>query len=61
MALRCAEVLGSAAQSMPDGNKSVPEGWNLLVLEVDDVAGLVETLKAGSAKFRNGILSCVGG
>jgi hypothetical protein len=31
------------------------------VIEVDDVAGLVETLKAGGSKFRNELLSGIGG
>ena len=60
-ALWCADPRTSAAQSMPDGSKPVPVGLNRLVIEVDDVAGFVETLKAGGAKFRNEILRCVGG
>ncbi len=51
LTLQLADPRTSAAQPMLDGSKPVPGGWNPLVIEVDDVAGLVETLKAGGAKF----------
>lgn len=51
----------SAAQPMPDGRIPEPRGWNRLVVQVDDLASLVETLKAEGTVFRNEIISGVGG
>ena len=51
----------SAAQPMSDGSIPGPGGWNRIVIEVDDLAALVETLKAEGTVFRNEILSGVGG
>jgi len=51
----------SAAQPMSDGSIPGPGGWNRMVIEVDDLAALVKTLKAEGAVFRNEILSGVGG
>ncbi len=51
----------SAAQPMPDGRTPEPGGWNRLVIEVDDLASLIETLKAVGTSFRNDIISGVGG
>jgi catechol 2,3-dioxygenase-like lactoylglutathione lyase family enzyme len=36
---------GGAAQPMPDGRKPEPGGWNRIQLQVDDLEGLVETLR----------------
>ena len=36
----------SAARPMPDGRVPEPGGWNRLVIEMDDLAALVDTLKA---------------
>ncbi len=38
-----------------------PGGWNRLVIKVDDLASLVEELKATGTTFRNEIISGVGG
>ena len=51
----------SAAKPMPDGRKPEPGGWNRFVLEVEDLAGLVETLQARGVSFRNQILDGPGG
>jgi predicted enzyme related to lactoylglutathione lyase len=51
----------SAAQPMPDGRTPEPGGWNRLVIEVEDIQALVETLKAAGTSFRNEIISGVGG
>jgi catechol 2,3-dioxygenase-like lactoylglutathione lyase family enzyme len=51
----------SAAKPMPDGRRPEPGGWNRLVIEVPDLAALVEDLRRGGARFRNEILSGVGG
>jgi catechol 2,3-dioxygenase-like lactoylglutathione lyase family enzyme len=52
---------GGAAQPMPDGRKPEPGGWNRIQLQVDDLEGLVETLRNVGAHFRNDIVSGFGG
>jgi catechol 2,3-dioxygenase-like lactoylglutathione lyase family enzyme len=52
---------GGAGQSMPDGRRPEPGGWNRIQIEVDDLAGLVETLRKGGARFRNEIVVGNGG
>ena len=51
----------SAARPMPDGRIPEPGGWNRLVIQVDDLTSLVETLKGGGTHFRNEIISGPGG
>ena len=51
----------SAAQPMADGRGPEPGGWNRLVIEVSDVAGEVERLRAAGVAFRNEPLSGPGG
>jgi catechol 2,3-dioxygenase-like lactoylglutathione lyase family enzyme len=51
----------SAAKPMPDGRKPAPGGWNRFVIEVDDLAGLVASLRERGIKFRNEILEGPGG
>ncbi len=53
--------LSSAAKPMPDGSRPTPGGWNRMVLQVDDLVGLVGTLKSAGVKFRNEILTGPGG
>jgi catechol 2,3-dioxygenase-like lactoylglutathione lyase family enzyme len=52
---------GGAAQPMPDGRIPEPGGWNRIQLEVDDLAGKVETLRDAGAQFRNEIVTGKGG
>ena len=52
---------GGAGQAMPDGRKPEPGGWNRIQLEVADLAGEVEKLRAAGAKFRNDIVTGNGG
>ena len=42
---------------MPDGRKPEPGGWGRFVLEVDDIEGLVHTLKERDVSFRNQIIA----
>ncbi len=51
----------SASKPMPDGRKPEPGGWNRFVVEVDDLAGLVASLRQRGVKFRNEILEGPGG
>jgi catechol 2,3-dioxygenase-like lactoylglutathione lyase family enzyme len=50
---------GGAA--MPDGTVPRPGGWNRFQIEVTDLAGLVEELRAAGAHFRNDVVIGVGG
>jgi catechol 2,3-dioxygenase-like lactoylglutathione lyase family enzyme len=46
---------------MPDGTLPAPGGWNRFALEVSDLDGLVAALRAQGARFRNDIVTGVGG
>ena len=50
---------GGAA--MPDGTLPAPGGWNRFQLEVADVEGLVAQLRGAGARFRNEIVTGIGG
>jgi catechol 2,3-dioxygenase-like lactoylglutathione lyase family enzyme len=52
---------GGGGQAMPDGTLPTPGGWNRFQLEVDDLGALVERLRASGVKFRNEIVTGVGG
>ncbi len=51
----------SASKPMPDGAKPKPGGWNRCVLVVDDLEGLVDSLRDKGTTFRNEITSGPGG
>ncbi len=46
---------------MPDGRVQEPGGWNRFSVEVTDLAATVEELRAGGVRFRNQIVTGVGG
>ena len=46
---------------MPDGTMPQPGGWNRFQLEVDDIEATVSRLREQGARFRNEIVSGVGG
>jgi catechol 2,3-dioxygenase-like lactoylglutathione lyase family enzyme len=48
-------------QAMPDGTLPSPGGWNRFAIEVTDLEELVQTLRENGARFRNDIVSGVGG
>lgn len=48
-------------QPMPDGTQQHPGGWNRFAIEVQDLAGLVEKLRKAGVRFRNEIVTGVGG
>ena len=48
-------------QAMPDGTMPQPGGWNRFQLEVDDIEGIVARLRDRGARFRNDIITGVGG
>ena len=43
----------SGSRPMPDGEKQEPGGWNRVILNVDDLAGLIKELKETGLHFRN--------
>lgn len=52
---------GGAGQSMPDGRRPEPGGWNRIQIEVEDLAALVDTLRRAGAQFRNELVTGNGG
>jgi catechol 2,3-dioxygenase-like lactoylglutathione lyase family enzyme len=48
-------------QAMPDGTLPQPGGWNRFQLEVDDIEQTVARLRKHGARFRNEIITGVGG
>src|SRR2546421_11350519 len=48
-------------QAMPDGRLPEPGGWNRFAVEVPDLEATVSTLRAAGARFRNEIVTGVGG
>ncbi len=51
----------SGARPMPDGRRQEAGGWNRIVLRVEDLPGLVASLRAEGRTFRNEILGGPGG
>ena len=52
---------GGASQPMPDGRRPEPGGWNRIQLQSEDLDGLVASLRGSGARFRNDIVSGIGG
>jgi catechol 2,3-dioxygenase-like lactoylglutathione lyase family enzyme len=52
---------GGGGRAMPDGTRPEPGGWNRFSLEVSDLAAIVEELCAAGVRFRNEIVTGVGG
>src|SRR5437764_10108859 len=48
-------------QPMPDGTLPAPGGWNRFAIEVDDLHETMQNLRAAGARFRNAIVTGVGG
>jgi catechol 2,3-dioxygenase-like lactoylglutathione lyase family enzyme len=48
-------------QAMPDGTMPEPGGWNRFTLEVADLESAVRALRAAGVRFRNEIVTGVGG
>jgi glyoxylase I family protein len=43
----------SGSRPMPDGRQQEPGGWNRIVLYVDDLAAMIESLRGAGARLRN--------
>jgi catechol 2,3-dioxygenase-like lactoylglutathione lyase family enzyme len=52
---------GGAGQATSDGRAPAPGGWNRIQVEVEDLAATVEKLKRAGCRFRNEIVSGMGG
>jgi catechol 2,3-dioxygenase-like lactoylglutathione lyase family enzyme len=48
-------------QAMPDGTLPQPGGWNRFTLEISDLDATVHTLRTNGARFRNDVVTGVGG
>ena len=51
---------GGGSRPMPDGTPQQPGGWNRFMIEVADLPGTVDRLKAAGAHFRNEIVTGIG-
>jgi catechol 2,3-dioxygenase-like lactoylglutathione lyase family enzyme len=52
---------GGGGQPMPDGTPQTPGGWNRFAIEIEDLEATVQTLRKSGARFRNDIVTGVGG
>ncbi len=59
--LSAPSAMGGGGQSMPDGRKPEPGGWNRISLVVTDLPATVARLRAAGVQFRNDIVTGVGG
>ncbi len=48
-------------QSMPDGSRQQPGGWNRFAIEVSNLQEMVARLRQAGVHFRNDIVTGVGG
>lgn len=48
-------------QAMPDATVQAPGGWNRFAIEVKDISSVVSTLRKSGARFRNDVVTGVGG
>jgi catechol 2,3-dioxygenase-like lactoylglutathione lyase family enzyme len=61
LVLSAPNPLGGGGQSMADGTKPAPGGWNRFAIEVADLAATVEALRKAGVHFRNEIVRGIGG
>jgi catechol 2,3-dioxygenase-like lactoylglutathione lyase family enzyme len=61
LALSAPSGRGGGGQSMPDGTSPSPGGWNRFSLDVPDLDAMVRSLRAAGVRFRNVIVTGVGG
>jgi catechol 2,3-dioxygenase-like lactoylglutathione lyase family enzyme len=52
---------GGGGQAMPDGTLPQPGGWNRFAIETPDIAAKVAQLRKAGVRFRNDIVTGVGG
>jgi catechol 2,3-dioxygenase-like lactoylglutathione lyase family enzyme len=51
----------SASRALADGRQPAPGGWNRVVIEVEDIAALVERLRSAGIRTRSEIVTGPGG
>ena len=61
LVLSASNPAAGGGQPMPDGRKQEPGGWNRFAIEVSDLAGTVAALRRAGIRFRNDIVTGVGG
>ncbi len=61
LVLSAPNPVGGGGQSMPDGTKPQPGGWNRFAIEVSDLVAVVEKLRKAGVHFRNDIVTGIGG
>lgn len=61
LVLSAPNLSAGGGQAMPDGSKQEPGGWNRFAIEVSDLAATVQSLRKAGARFRNEIVTGVGG
>jgi catechol 2,3-dioxygenase-like lactoylglutathione lyase family enzyme len=61
LALSAPSGQGGGGRSMPDGTPPSPGGWNRFSLEVSDLEADVDSLRRAGVRFRNDIVTGVGG
>ncbi len=52
---------GGGGQAMPDGTQQTPGGWNRFAIEVNNIEEITARLRKAGARFRNNIVTGVGG
>jgi catechol 2,3-dioxygenase-like lactoylglutathione lyase family enzyme len=58
--LRLLLSVPEGAHALPDGTLPEPGGWNRMALQVEDLAGVVNSLSQDSVHFRTDIVTSVG-
>lgn len=61
LVLSAPSTQGGGGQVMPDGSVPQPGGWNRIMIEVADLVGAVASLRQEGVRFRNDIVTGVGG
>ncbi|HEX2054013.1 MAG TPA: VOC family protein [Actinomycetota bacterium] len=61
LAINAPNNMGGGGRSMPDGTKPEPGGWNRFTLQVEDLDATVVRLRESGARFRNEVVSGMGG
>ena len=61
LALSAPNPAGGGGRPMPDGTRQTPGGWNRFAVEVSDLDTVVRSLRERGARFRNEIVTGVGG
>lgn len=61
LVLSAPSAAAGGGQTMPDGTQQEPGGWNRFAVEADDLEATVKRLRGAGVRFRNEIVTGVGG